>query len=421
MNQDSNSQTVSAQGSTAVPSLATPSTATQAPSSAQSEKSLDELLTQLETLNKQIETKTTQQPKIAAADEPALPKPANTEKLPTEQAQPQLSSQDEQTAKKDFDLDGFIKDLEAKLDQEDQAKTDNSQQATSAPAEAKPAADETAFFRQVRAKADLTSQATESSNQEKPIAKPTLELSQQPVTKLTAEPSLKADTQSKPQDAQVKQELDQLITNLEESVAKFEQKQSDQTKSAAKPVAPVQPQTTQPKANEAAAAQPAPAQAQAETTPTEPAQTTVDPESLAAQNVFEMLGLTDIKVEDREAFLNDLERLIWDDFVEVDLPLLLTKEELTKAKEILAQADLPEDEIKEQLLVYLQDLVPGLEQAMYQKALKLKEELMLERLRKLKDQATEQKATAKLADLTQAEQLIAQQRYQSAIQLLNKA
>ena len=392
MNQDPNSQTVSAQGSTAATSSTTPATATQAPNSAQSEKSLDELLTQLETLNKQIETKTTQPPKIAAADEPALPKPASTDKLPASQNQPQLSSQSKPAAKQDFDLDGFIKDLEAKLDQEDQAKIDNSQQTISAPAEAKPAADETAFFRQVRAKADLTSQAIESSNQEKPIAKPAVEPPSPSVTKPAAEPSLKPDTEANPQSGQVKQELDQLIHNLEDSVAKFEQKQNQAGQS-----------TTQ------------------EATPTESAQATVDPESLAAQNVFEMLGLADTKDEDKEAFLNDLEHLIWDDFVEVDLPLLLTKEELTKAKEILAQADLPEDEIKEQLLVYLEDLVPGLEQAMYQKALKLKEELMLERLRKLKEEATEQQATVKLADLSQVEQLITQQRYQSAIQLLNKA
>jgi len=107
-------------------------------------------------------------------------------------------------------------------------------------------------------------------------------------------------------------------------------------------------------------------------------------ESLAAQSIFEMLKIEDISAEEREQFLNELEDLIWQDFIESDLQLLLTREEYAKADAILKDAK-SEDEKKEELLLYIEKLHPDIEEIMYEKALNLKEEMFYERVRKLEE------------------------------------
>jgi len=141
-----------------------------------------------------------------------------------------------------------------------------------------------------------------------------------------------------------------------------------------------------------------------------------DSEELKAQNIFEMLGLMNIRDEEKNQFLDDLESMIWDDFVAHDLELLLTSEEYAGAREILDKKDQDEAQRKENLIAYLEKLVPDLDEVLYDKALELKSEMMGERLVKMKDSTD----LTILAKIKEAEALISQNRWKSAVSLLNQ-
>lgn len=142
---------------------------------------------------------------------------------------------------------------------------------------------------------------------------------------------------------------------------------------------------------------------------------TTNSEELKAQNIFEMLGLMHISDEEKNQFLDDLESMIWDDFVAHDLELLLTSEEYAGVSQILDDKSKEAVQQKEDLLVYLEKLVPDLDEVLYDKALELKSEMMGERLVKMKETANE----TVLASIKQAEDLISQNRWKSAVSLLN--
>lgn len=137
-------------------------------------------------------------------------------------------------------------------------------------------------------------------------------------------------------------------------------------------------------------------------------------EELRAQNIFEMLGLANISDEEKNQFLDELESMIWDDFVVHDLELLLTSEEYAKAREVLDSSS-DENQKKEDLIVYLEKIVPDLDEVLYEKALELKSEMMGERLSKMKEGADE----ATLAKIKQAEGLISRNLWRQAATLLN--
>lgn len=140
-----------------------------------------------------------------------------------------------------------------------------------------------------------------------------------------------------------------------------------------------------------------------------------DAEDLKSQNIFDMLGLANITDEEKSQFLDELELMIWDDFVIHDLELLLTSEEYGKARAMLDDASKSEDERKEDLVVYLEKLIPDLDEVLYEKALELKSEMMAERLAKLKESA-DPKAIERVK---QAEDMIRQNRWRSAAVALN--
>lgn len=147
----------------------------------------------------------------------------------------------------------------------------------------------------------------------------------------------------------------------------------------------------------------------------EPAQSEPNAEELKAQNIFEMLGLTNISDEEKNQFLDELESMIWEDFVVHDLELLLTSEEYAGAREILDKPN-REEEKKEALIVYLEKLVPDLDEVLYDKALELKSEMMGERLNKMREGADQ----AVLDKVKEVEDLISQNRWKSAVSLLNQ-
>lgn len=141
-----------------------------------------------------------------------------------------------------------------------------------------------------------------------------------------------------------------------------------------------------------------------------------DAEELKSQNIFEMLGIMNISDSEKNQFLDELETMIWDDFIFHDLELLLTSEEYAGARQILDDQSKKEDEKKEALIIYLEKLIPDLDEVLYEKALELKSEMMGERLAKMKE-STDQ---AVLAKVKEAESLISQNHWKSAASLLNQ-
>ncbi|MBW7955814.1 hypothetical protein H3C66_03720 [Patescibacteria group bacterium] len=116
-----------------------------------------------------------------------------------------------------------------------------------------------------------------------------------------------------------------------------------------------------------------------QTAPSQVSSDTVS-QALEDQNIFELLGITKATDEEKEVFLDELQQVIWEDFVENDVSLLLTEEELAEFKKIGEDTSLKEDERQGNMIEFLEKLIPDLEKIMLEKALELKEELTRERI-----------------------------------------
>lgn len=321
---------------------------------------VDELLKQLEALNQEIASKT-------VADQAQLEEkkdqPETLEAPPSSPAlessdEPQLPSGDQDSEpKKDLDLDKFINDLEAKIAEKDGGAT---QVEEPKPEKFQPAEPQ---LRPAEIQEEQPNLQENFSRQ-----RPSLDLS---------------GVEEKP------------APSLTLNNGQLEENKEDKTES---------PTLT-------LDSEPAPTSNDEE----------VNQEDLESQNIFTMLGLENLEETEKEAFLADLEQLIWDNFIEVELPLLLNSEQKAQAEQILADNSKTEDERKEALLVYVEKFIPNLEEVMYKKALSLKKEMFEERLKKMRDQATEENNLSLMADLDQVRELVAADRYKTATELLNKA
>lgn len=142
------------------------------------------------------------------------------------------------------------------------------------------------------------------------------------------------------------------------------------------------------------------------------------PQSLEAQSVFEMLNIDDITADEREEFLNELEELIWEDFIKTDLPLMLTNDEYKGAEEIL-NSQKNENQKKEELLVYVEKILPDIEEIMYEKAIGLKEEMFMERVRKMEEAGAGDQDV--LTAIEQVKKLVQVGQWKTAVETLNQA
>lgn len=138
-------------------------------------------------------------------------------------------------------------------------------------------------------------------------------------------------------------------------------------------------------------------------------------QSLEAQNIFDLLGVSDGKPEEKDAFLDELQDVIWEDFLANDTQALLTEPELAQLQELKAKGNTPQ--VQEEILVFLEKLIPDLEDMMMDKAIELKEDMVMERIAGLREFHA-QNAPA-LEKITEAEKLISQNRWADASQLLN--
>lgn len=145
-------------------------------------------------------------------------------------------------------------------------------------------------------------------------------------------------------------------------------------------------------------------------------------ESLDSQNIFFMLGVEDGNEQLRDGFLNELQDVIWDDFLENDVALLITTDEKVKFDSMMQKKNEVDDnkndeEIQDALVVYLESLIPDLEEIMLEKALDLKSDLFLERIKGLKEFHAGNEAN--LAEISKAEKLLAEDKWHSASEVLN--
>lgn len=138
-------------------------------------------------------------------------------------------------------------------------------------------------------------------------------------------------------------------------------------------------------------------------------------QSLEAQNIFDLLGVADGKPEEKEAFLDELQDVIWEDFLSHDAELLLTPQELTQLNELKAKGS--SAEVQEEILVFLEKLIPDLEDMMMDKAIELKEDMVMERIAGMREFHS-QNAQA-LEQITNAERQISEGRWADAAKTLN--
>ncbi|MBU1885270.1 hypothetical protein KKE34_01530 [Patescibacteria group bacterium] len=140
-----------------------------------------------------------------------------------------------------------------------------------------------------------------------------------------------------------------------------------------------------------------------------------DSQSLHDQNIFFLLGVKDGTDEEKEAFLDELQQVIWEDFLESDVKLLITAEEMIKLREMMAKGDGQAEQ--EEMIVYLEKLIPDLEEIMLEKALELKSDLFKERIAGMREYHLGNQAA--LDNIDEAKKLIDQTQWKKAAEILN--
>ncbi len=143
-----------------------------------------------------------------------------------------------------------------------------------------------------------------------------------------------------------------------------------------------------------------------------------DPQALESQNIFHMLKIDDAADKEKEMFLDELQQIIWEDFLDNDVELLLTEEELVNFKKIQDDQSMNEEDRQTRMVEFLEKLVPDLEKIMLEKALELKEAMFVERITQMK-KAAEGKSEV-LSIIEKADQLQKDQKWLDAIETLNK-
>ena len=142
-------------------------------------------------------------------------------------------------------------------------------------------------------------------------------------------------------------------------------------------------------------------------------------QTLEDQSIFDLVGDTDGSAEERERFLDELQKVVWDDFLDNDVELLLTEEELQPLEEIVSKPNADQLTKQQEIVQYLESKIPDLEEIMMEKALKLKEDLLNERIAGMEQLYADKPET--LARIAKAKAAIADGKYYDAIVRLYEA
>ncbi|MFH1967592.1 MAG: hypothetical protein ABIJ03_03725 [Patescibacteria group bacterium] len=148
-------------------------------------------------------------------------------------------------------------------------------------------------------------------------------------------------------------------------------------------------------------------------------QVTEASEKLADQNIFFLLGVKEDEAtaEQRESFLDELQQVIWEDFLENDVQLLLTKQESDELKQMTDKTQGKAIEDQEEIVVFLEKLIPDLEEIMLEKALELKADMVKERIAGMKERLASD--PEKLKQVESAEQQLTSNLWLSLAKTLN--
>lgn len=191
---------------------------------------------------------------------------------------------------------------------------------------------------------------------------------------------------------------------------------------SAAPVMPAPVATPAPSAAPSAEPAPVKADAPAEMKPAAPAaqsevSSSAQSERLEDQNIFVLLGIQNEPEAEKEAFLDELQQVIWEDFLNHDVELLLTEEEMKEFRTLSDQPSASEEERQGKLVEYLEKLIPDLERIMLDKALELKEEMVRERLKEMMEQMGSD--AAKKSKLEEVQSHFDQEKWFTGAQTLN--
>jgi hypothetical protein len=140
-------------------------------------------------------------------------------------------------------------------------------------------------------------------------------------------------------------------------------------------------------------------------------------EALEDQNIFDLLGISEASDDEKEVFLDELQQVIWEDFVENDVQLLLTEDEFQQFQSLSGDTSMSEDDRQAKMIEFLEKLIPDLEKIMLEKAIELKEELTRERITEYQDFYKADQA--KLDKVNQALSLVDQNQWRTAALTLN--
>ncbi len=140
--------------------------------------------------------------------------------------------------------------------------------------------------------------------------------------------------------------------------------------------------------------------------------------SQAIQNmsIFDMLGVQGTE-EEKEAFLTQVQDVIWQDVVETDLAPLLSDAEIEAVEKMLNDEGKTDEEKRDYLFGLIIDKVPDAESVLLTRTMQLKSDLLSERLEGMKEYF-QGKAEAQ-SKLAQAQTLIEQQKHEEAVAILN--
>jgi len=140
-------------------------------------------------------------------------------------------------------------------------------------------------------------------------------------------------------------------------------------------------------------------------------------QSLEAQNIFHLLGVEDGEESEKEKFLDELQQVVWDDFVENDSVLLLTEDEHAEFAKIIDKKNIPTEQMQEEALVFLEKLIPDLEEVLLEKALGLKRDMVMERVSGMKEFYASKPESLQV--IAQAESLFSQDKWLDGADMLN--
>ena len=101
-------------------------------------------------------------------------------------------------------------------------------------------------------------------------------------------------------------------------------------------------------------------------------------EKLQKMSIFEMLGVEGTE-EEKEAFLSEVQDVIWQDVVENDLAPLLSEPEMDEVDAMLNDESASEDTKRDYLFDLILKKVPNAEEVLLERTMQLKSDLLHER------------------------------------------